>query len=474
MTMKPSRKISRRNFVGSSAATLAGAAVISGRAQAAAIPEAPVGVNAATQPPLFPSSGPDYQPAVTLNGWSLPWRMNGDWKEFHLVAEPVRREIAPGMVAHLWGYNGQSPGPTIECVEGDKVRIFVTNRLPEHTTVHWHGMLVPNGMDGVGGLTQPHINPGKTFVYEFAVNRSGSFMYHPHADEMVQMAMGMMGALVVHPRDPDVHRVDRDFVFIMSSYDIDPGSYVPKVVTMTEFNLWAWNTRVFPGIDPLVVRRGDRVRVRIGNLTMTNHPIHKHGEPFEVTCTDGGWIPETARRPQVTTDVPVGAMRAFEFNAGEPGDWAIHCHKSHHTMNAMGHNLRTFIGVPKRDFAAIRKLVPDYMPMGSAGMAEMGAMHMAMPDNTLPMMTGFGQFGPLEMGGMFSVVKVREGLAAGDYADPGPYRHPDGSVAYEFDGDAGEAPRPAERPRAGNDRPPVAEFKVIKPGGKASPSSHEH
>ncbi len=134
---------------------------------------------------------------MTLNGWTLPWRMNGDWKEFHLVAEPVVREIAPGMKAHLWGYNGQSPGPTIEAVEGDKVRIFVTNKLPEHTTVHWHGMLLPNGMDGVGGLTQPHIKPGKTFVYEFVLQKSGTFMYHPHADEMVQMAMGMMGFFVI-------------------------------------------------------------------------------------------------------------------------------------------------------------------------------------------------------------------------------------------------------------------------------------
>ena len=128
------------------------------------------------------------------------------------------REMAPGMKAHLWGYNGQSPGPTIECVEGDKVRIFVTNKLPEHTSVHWHGMLVPNGMDGVGGLTQPHIKPGQTFVYEFAIRKSGTFMYHPHADEMVQMAMGMMGLFIVHPRDPNLHRVDRDFVFLMSTY----------------------------------------------------------------------------------------------------------------------------------------------------------------------------------------------------------------------------------------------------------------
>jgi FtsP/CotA-like multicopper oxidase with cupredoxin domain len=460
----------RRQFIGYSALAVAGAALISGRGQAASIPEAVTRDTPAMAPPLVPNTGPDYTPVVTLNGWSLPWRMNGDWKEFHLVAEPVVREIAPGMKAHLWGYNGQSPGPTIECVEGDKLRIFVTNRLPEHTTVHWHGVPLPNGMDGVGGLTQPHIKPGKTFVYEFLAQRSGTFMYHPHADEMVQMAMGMMGSLVIHPRDPKFQRVDRDFVFVMASYDIDPGSYVPKVMTMTDFNLWAWNSRVFPGIDPLVARLGDRVRVRVGNLTMTNHPIHKHGAPFHVTCTDGGWVPDTARIPEVTTDVPVGAMRSFEFVADEPGDWAIHCHKSHHTMNAMGHDVKTFIGVDKRQIAkTIKKLVPDYMPMGSNGMAEMGSMEMPMPDNTLPMMTGFGQFGPMEMGGMFSVVKVRDGIARGDYKDPGDYKHPAGTVAYEYTGLVG-VPTRAGPPPSGK---PAAEFNVIKPGTNG-PVKHNH
>jgi FtsP/CotA-like multicopper oxidase with cupredoxin domain len=156
--------LSRRNFLTGSAMALAGASTISSRAQAAAIPEAPTTSSPNMQPPLPPAHGQDYQPVVTLNGWTLPWRMNGDWKEFHLVAEEVEREIAPGMTARLWGYNGQTPGPTIELVEGDKVRIFVTNKLPEHTTIHWHGMLLPNGMDGVGGLTQPHIPAGKTFV----------------------------------------------------------------------------------------------------------------------------------------------------------------------------------------------------------------------------------------------------------------------------------------------------------------------
>ena len=179
---------------------------------------------------------------------------------------------------------------------------------------------------------------------------------------------------------------------------------------MLDFNLWFWNSRVFPGIDPLVVRKGDRVRIRIGNLTMTNHPIHVHGYEFEVTCTDGGWVPKSARWPEVTVDVPVGPMRAIEFVANAPGDWAFHCHKSHHTMNAMGHDVPTMIGVDHRGVAAkIRKLVPDYMAMGERGMADMGEMEMPLPDNTLPMMTGEGPFGPVEMGGMFTVVKIGKG-----------------------------------------------------------------
>jgi len=373
----------------------------------------------------------------------------------------VVREFAPGMKVNLWGYNGQSPGPTIEAVEGDKVRIFVTNRLPEHTTVHWHGMILPNGMDGVGGVTQPHIKPGKTFVYEFVLTRSGTFMYHPHADEMVQMAMGMMGMFVVHPRDRQFRRVDRDFVFVMSSYLVDPGTYLPKVAEMTDFNMWTWNSRVFPGIDPLPVRLGDRVRVRMGNLTMTNHPIHLHGNHIHVTGTDGGWVPESAQFPESTIDVPVGSVRTFDVVADNPGDWAFHCHKSHHTMNAMGHDMKNFIGVQKRDLArAVRKLVPDYMPMGSSGMAEMGEMEMPMPENTLPMMTGFGQFGPIEMGGMFTLMKIREGLAANDYRDPGPYKHPEGTVAYEFTGDVANAPR-----QSAPAREPAAPARVMKPSG---------
>ena len=411
----------------------------------AGLPEVAVMDNAATQSPLPPNSGRPYNPVVTLNGWTLPFRVNNGVKEFHLVAEPVVREIAPGMNARLWGYNGQSPGPTIEAVEGDRVRLFVTNRLPEVTTIHWHGQRLPNGMDGVAGLTQPAIPLGQTYVYEFSLRRSGTFMYHPHADEMTQMAMGMMGMFIVHPKDPAFMPVDRDFCFLLNSYDIDPGSYTPRVNTMLDFNLWTFNSRAFPGIDPLVCRQGDRVRIRVGNLTMTNHPIHLHGHEFEVTGTDGGWTRPESRWPEVTTDIAVGQMRAIEFDATEEGDWAFHCHKAHHTMNAMGHNVPTMIGVEQSGIAEkISTLIPDYMVMGDRGMHDMAEMEMPLPDNTLPMMTGTGQFGPIGMGGMFTTVKIRQNLAPGNYKDPGDYKQPKGTRAYVWKGRALPEPRRAK------------------------------
>lgn len=463
---------SRRRFL--QAAGIAGGALAASavsRVALAGLPEAVVQTSPATMPPLHPPTGRPYNPVVTLNGWTLPWRMNKGVKEFHLVAEPVVRELAPGLKAHLWGYNGQSPGPTIEVVEGDRVRIFVTNRLPEHTSIHWHGQRLPNGMDGVAGLNQPAIPAGKTYIYEFQARRPGTFMYHPHADEMTQMAMGMMGFWVTHPKGahPLIEEVDRDFVFILNSYDIEPGSYTPKIMTMLDFNIWSWNSRVFPGIDSLNVRLNDKVRIRIGNLTMTNHPIHLHGHEFLVTGTDGGPTPKGTRWYEVTTDVAVGQMRQIEFVADEEGDWAFHCHKSHHTMNPMGHDVPTMIGVDHSGLARrITKLIPDYMVMGERGMADMTEMEMPLPDNSIPMMTGRGPYGSVEMGGMFSVVKVRRGQKRGDYSDPGWYKQPPGTRAYEFTGglaepqrsfDPGGASMPREAEPAGE-----VEVKVRKPG----------
>lgn len=458
----------RRQFFRGAGLAVAAAAVA--KPALAGLPEPVLQTKPDTQPPLIPNTGRPYNPVVTLNGWTLPWRMNRGVKEFHLIAEPVVRELAPGMVAHLWGYNGQSPGPTMEVVEGDRVRIFVTNRLPEHTSIHWHGQRLPNGMDGVGGLTQPQIPSGKTFVYEFEARRPGTFMYHPHADEMTQMAMGMMGFWVTHPKNkhPWIDEVQRDFCFLLSAYDIDPGSYTPRVNTMLDFNLWTWNSRVFPGIDSLNVRLGDKVRIRVGNLTMTNHPIHLHGHEFYISGTDGGPTPKSARWMEVTTDIAVGQMRDIEFLADEEGDWAFHCHKSHHTMNAMGHDVPTMIGVDHTDMVRrLNKLVPDYMVMGERGMADMAEMEMPLPDNTLPMMTGQGQYGPLEMGGMFTTLKVRRQQKPGDYRDPGWFQHPPGTVAYEWKGAVPEVKR--SQPSLKDNTPAL---KVRKPG--AGHGGHQH
>ena len=430
--------ITRRRFF--SAGGLAVAATAVAKSALAALPEIVSTDSAVMQPPRAPPNGRPYRPVATLNGWTLPWRMRSGVKEFHLVAEPVIREIAPGMQAHLWGYNGQSPGPTIEVVEGDRVRIFVTNRLPEPTSVHWHGQRLPNGMDGVAGLNQPSIKPGQTYVYEFAAQRAGTFMYHPHADETTQMAMGMMGFWVTHFKDPKLMPVDRDYVFLLNAYDIGPGSYTPKISTMLDFNVWTFNSRAFPGTAPMVARLGERVRIRVGNLTMTNHPIHLHGHEFVVAGTDGGWTAPGSRWPEVTTDIAVGQMRAIEFTAAAPGDWAFHCHKSHHTMNGMSHTVPNPVGAAQDALAKqIAALVPGYMSMGGA----MNNMHinMPLPENTLPMMMGPGPHGDIDMGGMFTVMKIRKELAHDDYRDPGWYEAPRGSVAYLWQG---EAP-PAER-----------------------------
>lgn len=241
-------------------------------------------------------------------------------------------------------------------------------------------------------------------------------------------------------------------------------------MTMLDFNLWTWNSRLFPGISPLVARKNDRVRLRVGNLTMTNHPIHIHGHEFEVTGTDGGPTPKGSRWPEVTVDVAVGQMRQMEFIANEEGDWAFHCHKSHHTMNAMGHDVPTMIGVDHRGMTRkITNLIPDYMAMGERGMADMAEMQMPLPDNTIPMMTGEGPFGSVEMGGMFSMLKVRKDQKPGDYSDPGWYKHPEGTVAYEF---TGELARPARSSNAGTPsmklaqkNQPHIELQVRKPTG---------
>ncbi len=419
-----------------------------------------------------------YTPVRTLNGWTLPYKLKDGVKEFHLVAEEFEHEFAPGCKAKVWGYNGSTPGPTIEVVEGDRVRLLVTNRLKEHTTMHWHGFILPNGMDGVGGLNQPHILPGETFVYEFTIRQSGTHMYHPHADEMVQMALGMMGMFIMHPRGGESVRVDRDYCVLLHNWALHPGTYRPDPSILQDFDLWTFNSKVFPAIEPLVARTGERVRIRIGNLSMWNHPIHLHGVEYVVTGSDGGRWPQSQWRREVTEIVGVGQARDIEFVA-VPGDWAFHCHMSHHTMNAMGHDIANNVGVDQSGVQdEIRAMLPGYMAMGKNGMAEhqdhVNMGHMKGPENTLPMMWGDGPFGNIEMGGMFTVVKVRDSLARGDFRDPGWYRHPKGTVARRVSQDP-DYGSPWRRPAAGASGP-MSKPPPSTSDGDTSPdhSQHDH
>ena len=384
-------------------------------------------------------------PVVMPNGTSLPYRMVGGVKEFHLIAEPVRREFVNGLEVNCWGYHGVTPGPTIEAFEGDRVRIFVTNKLPEGTSVHWHGVILPNGMDGVAGLNQPKIQPGETFAYEYTLQQTGTLMYHPHFDEMIQIAMGMHGFFIIHPRDAAVRRVDRDFAIFLNEWFIKPGTATPDPTVMLDFNTFTMNGRVFPGTEPMLVRTGDRVRIRLANLTMDSHPIHIHGHAFYVTGTDAGPIPQTAWWPENSVNVPVGTTRDIEFTADNPGDWAFHCHKTHHVMNQMGHDLPNLIGMdPKNTQQRLDQLVPGTMIMGTNGMGDM-AEHlgmMAIPRNSIPMLGGQGPYGNIDMGGMFTLVKVRDDI---DYErDPGWYTQ--GPRAWRVDSMSTTPAAPQQQP----------------------------
>ena len=347
-----------------------------------------------------------YTPVEMPNGTTLEWVMEDGYKTFRLTAEPVKREFAPGLIVNCWGYNGQTPGPLIEAVEGDKVRIYVTNKLPEPTTIHWHGILLPCRMDGVGGLTQPVIQPGETFRYEFPLRQSGTYMYHPHFDEMTQIAMGMTGFFIIHPKKEEEPPIDRDFAIMLAEWAIPAGAYTPDPTVMLDFNYFTFNSRVFPGTAPLDVKQGQRVRIRFGNLSMNNHPMHLHGYHFTVTAYGAGNLPKHLRYKESTIDVPVGNSRDIQFVANVIGDWALHCHKTHHTMNGMSHELPNLLDVNAQAVQAkMKQFFPDFMTMGTTGMGEMAYHnHMPRPPNTLP----YGvpsRYGIMDMGGMFTILR---------------------------------------------------------------------
>lgn len=455
--MSKSSNMNRRSALTSGIGAIAGGALLGLPTTASALARATVSHDDGTvYAPGRP--GRDYTPVLTPNGSTLPFKIVDGVKVFHLIAEPVEHEFAPGLQAQCWGFNGSTPGPTIEAVEGDRVRIYVTNALPAATSVHWHGILLPSGMDGVSGLSQAPIPPGSTFRYEFTLRQHGTYMYHSHRDEMTQQALGMMGMFIVHPRVSPERRPDRDFALLSSEWKVLPGARRPDPNEMLEFNVLTFNGKAFPGTAPLMVERNELVRIRLGNLSaMSHHSIHIHGHTWTLVATDGGDLPRSARWPEVTQLVPVGSTRTMEFIADNPGDWSLHCHMSHHTMTQMGHSGVSMLGADAEVIdKAVQSIIPEYMTMGHDGMGDMAEMGMPVPKNSLPMMGAPGPHGYIDMGGMFTVMKVRDRLRVGD--ETSWWQAPAGTQAREATADELE-----------RDRIALPEFKA-----KATGHAHHH
>jgi FtsP/CotA-like multicopper oxidase with cupredoxin domain len=292
-----------------------------------------LGVSSGSLAKTLPAGTPTFNtPVVTTDVGDLHYEMDGDVKVFRLTAHVMKQQIAPQKTIDVWGFNGSAPGPTIQVTQGDKVRVIFKNELPESSSIHWHGFEDQIGFDGMPGISQAPVKPGESFTYNFVIKQEGTFFYHSHM-AMQEMA-GMLGAFIMHPKVPYRPHCDKDFVISLQAYWVLPNGTTPNTMNM-EFNWLLLNGKAGPMATPLIVRQGDRVRIRFVNLSMNHHPMHLHGHTFYVTGTEGGRIPETAWWPGNTVLVGVAQARDVEFIADNPGDWMLHCHLPHHMMNSM-------------------------------------------------------------------------------------------------------------------------------------------
>ena len=278
-----------------------------------------------------------FLPMMTPDVADLAHELDGGVKVFKLIAEPVERKIVPFKTIDAWGYNGSCPGPTIQVQQGDRVRAVFENRLPESTSLHWHGLEVPIEQDGVPYISQKPVAPGEKYVYEFTVHQEGTFFYHAHS--AMQEMMGMVGFFIAHPEKDYRPHADHDYGLVLQEWAVLPSNTVPNTASM-EFNWLTFNGVAAPMTTPLLARLGSRVRLRFLNLGMDHHPIHLHGNQFVVTGTEGGRAPESTWFPMNTVLVGVAQTRVVELEAKYPGAWMIHCHLPHHMMNSMMDLLR--------------------------------------------------------------------------------------------------------------------------------------
>lgn len=290
-----------------------------------------------------------FTPVTVLGGTKLPFSLVDGVKVFKLEATTVitmfHDPTQPGNKKKeilTYGYNGSMPGPLIEVVNGDRVRIEFTNSWPEATTVHWHGIELPNNMDGGSSVTQKLVEPGGSYTYEYTINQTpGTYMYHSGHMQALQVGMGSSGFFIIHPKNAKNYKVDHDYAFMLQTWAIPAHKTVPDTASMN-FNYFTMNGKPGPDIPHMEVQKGKKIRIRLANLSMMSHPIHIHGYNFMVTDMGGGMIPESARWPANTMSINAGETRAFEIdNLHTVGKWMFHCHFLHHIMNDM-----EFIPIP--------------------------------------------------------------------------------------------------------------------------------
>lgn len=284
---------------------------------------------------MEPIGGENIQKATEkIGGQPLTYHMEGDVKVFELTSKPVIWPITQDVSVTAWTYNGTVPGPMIRVIEGDKVRIVLKNELPEPTTIHWHGIAVPNAMDGIPDVTQKPIQPGETFTYEFTAQPAGTYMYHSHYEGDVQVSAGLYAPFIIDPKVPPVKKPDIDVNLMISEWLVKNGkTFAAMPMAGMEPNYFTINGKSFPDTETINVKKGQLVRIRLTGIGQFVHPIHLHGVPFKIVATDGHPVPEAAQLTKDTVLVSPGERYDIEFIATEPGQWMLHCHILHHTTN---------------------------------------------------------------------------------------------------------------------------------------------
>jgi len=264
----------------------------------------------------------------------LAFTMDKGTKVFNLTAAPVKWQILKDVSVTAWAYNGMVPGPLIRVTSGDKVRILIKNNLPESTTIHWHGVQVPNNMDGIPDETQKPIAPGETFTYEFVAKPSGTYWYHSHFDSDKQISVGLSGAFIIEPPGGLASKPDIDKVFMLNEWRvIDGQTYAAMPATGMDGNYFTINGKAYPETETINAKVGQKIRLRFIGAGQVIHPMHLHGFPFKIVATDGNDVPESAQWTKDVISVAPGERYDVEFTPDRPGKWMLHCHIPHHTTN---------------------------------------------------------------------------------------------------------------------------------------------